>query len=353
MRLTVLFCLLAFYGFNQIPEHRKKQLDSIVTNLNQSILRNLDSVHHELHYSGTNDEERVFLYFGLIAIQYKYDYNRKGDKKAKEYSSYYIAYKKKAVCRDFALIFEELCKRSEIPCVIAEGRVSVPPWEGFIDLFKRRIKRVNHAWNVVKYNDEWHPVDPTWSKIDSIKKYYIYDDSGRRKYAGRVKISNREYYKKNPRDFYRKRKCVHPAYYCMDTIYTYKTSKKKYKNRKLYETSYNYNKVLDSLSSNNDYEISREYQSSLKSYSSLDYIYSSLSRDFKFAEIKRSKFDQLTSLDCDEHLTELERKLSIIKVQLGYDFRQKLIDHKNDLLKLKKKLKRKEQSISQNKIKRY
>jgi len=348
VRLSILFCLLATYGFNQIPEYRQKQLDSIVTNLNRNTLNNLDSVHSELHNAGIDDEERVFLFYGLIAIQYKYDDNRKGDKNAKEYSVYYIAQKRTAVCRDFALIFDELCKRSGIPCVIAHGRVGVPLWEGALDMFKREIKRVNHAWNIVKFNEQWHPVDPTWSKIDSIKKYYTYDDSGRRKYSGKAKISNREYYEKDPKDFYRKRTSIHPAYYCMDTVYTYKTSRKKYKNRKIYMTDYNFNAALDSMSMSDDYEIKKEFQSSLKSYSSLNYIYSSLSRDFKFPEIKHSKFDELTSRECDEHLAELERKLKIVKDELGYDFDHTFVEHKKDVLELKKKLARREQSLSQN-----
>lgn len=348
MRLTILFCLLASYGFNQIPEYRQKQLDSIVTNLNRSTLVHLDSLHSELHLAGVNDEERVFLYYGLIAIHYKYDYDRKGDKNAKEYSAYYIAQRKNGVCRDFALILDDLCKRSDIPCVIAHGRVGVPVWEGISDMFKRKIRRVNHAWNIVKLNEEWRPVDPTWSKIDSIKKYYTYDDAGRRKYAGKAKIPNREYYEKEPRDFYRKRKCVHPAYYCMDTVYTYKTSRRKYKNRKIYATDYNYSSALDSISASDDAEIKKEFLSSLKSYSSFDYIYSSLSRDFKFPEIKYSKFDQLTSKECDEHLAELERRLKIVKDELGRDFEQKFDAHKKEVLALKKKLVRKEQALHQN-----
>jgi hypothetical protein len=346
MRLTIIYCLFASYGFNQIPEYRQKQLDSIVTNLDRVTLNNLDSVHSKLHYAGADDEERVFLFYGLIAIQYKYDYKRKGDENAKEYSVYYIAQKKKAVCRDFALIFDELCKRSEIPCVIAYGRAEVTLLGSVIDIFKPKIKRVNHAWNIVKFNEQWRPVDPTWSKIDSIKKYYTYDDAGRRKYAGKVKISNREYYDMPPRDFYRRRKSVHPAYYCMDTIYTYKTSVKKYSRRKIYSTAYDFNTVLDSLSMSENYEIKKEFQSALKSYSSLNYMHAYLARDFKFPEMKYSKYDQLTLEKCDEHLAVLERKLKIVQDEFGYDFQYKFDEHKIEVLKLKKRIQRKEPAIS-------
>lgn len=342
MRLTLLFCLFTFFGIGQIPEDRQQQLDSIVTNLDKDILRNLDSLHHTLHFAGTNDEERVFLFFGLIAIQYKYDHARKGDKNAKEYTPHYVAFKRRGVCRDFALIFDELCRRSEIPCVIATGQTKVPPWEGFANIFKRKIKKVNHAWNVIKYNDEWHPIDPTWSKIDSIKKYYSYDESGRRKYAGRAKISNREYYDKAPKDFYLKRTAVHPAFYCMDTIYTYKTSKKKYKNRKVYAVDYDYAAVLDSLDASEDYRLRYAYQESIRQYTSFNYIGAAIVRDFKFAEIKHSKFDPLTSQSCDAHLTELERKLTIIEAEQGYDLEHLFLEHKTDVLKLKKKLERRE-----------
>ncbi|MFK7787378.1 MAG: transglutaminase domain-containing protein [Crocinitomicaceae bacterium] len=347
MRLTFFFCFFVFTGLGQIPESRTKQLDSIVTNVDRETLRNLDSLHNYLHNAGSSDEERVFLFYGLIAIHYKYDQSRKGDKHAKEYSAYYVAYKKKAVCRDFALVFDELCARSDIPCVIASGRVSVLPWESVADMFKRKIRRVNHAWNVVKYNGEWHPVDPTWSKIDSIVKYYKEDDSGRRKYAGKVKMSNREYYKKQPRDFYKKRNCVHPAYYCMDTVYRYKDRGKRYKKRRIYSKNYDFNRVLDSLSSAEDYKLSKEFQSEISEYADLGYLYPSLYRDFKFTEIKYSRFDKPTVEDCEKHLSELERKLNLVKKEFGHNYSGLFQTHKQEVIKLKKRIARRQKALSQ------
>ena len=344
MRATLLLCLLNFSLFGQISEVRQRQLDSVVTNIDRNTLLNLDSLHAKLHATGRNDEERVFLYFGLVAIQYKYDNSRKGDRSAKEYTAYYVAQKKKGVCRDFALIFKELCDRSEIPCVIATGRVNVPIWEAVPDLFKRRQKRINHAWNVVKVNDKWNPIDPNWSKIDSKRKYYTYDDRGRGKYAGKLKISNRDYYDKHPTHFYRKRKCVHPAFYCMNTVYTYKTSNNKYKNRKVLITDYDYSSVLDSIAGNQTYVFSKEYQETILNYAKVNYISAELSRDFKFAELKRSRFDQCTSSQCTEHLSQLKEKTEFLKEELDYDLTFKYEEHKTQVLKLKKKLERRENS---------
>jgi hypothetical protein len=346
MRLTFFFCLFTFTGISQITEHRAKQLDSIVTNVDRVTLRNLDSLHQYLHHAGANDEERVFLFYGLIAIHYKYDQSRNGDKNAKEYSPYYVAYRKKAVCRDFALLFDELCFRSNIPCVIASGRSSVPIGESISDIFKRKIRRVNHAWNVVKYNGEWHPVDPTWSKIDYIHKYYEQDESGRRRYAGKAKISNREYYNKPPREFYKKRNCIHPAFYCMDTVYRYKDRGKRYKRRKIYSVDYDYAKVLDSLSSTEDYSLSREFHSEIQDYAGFGYLYMTLSRDFKFTEIKYSKFDKPTVEECDQHLEELERKLHHVKNEIGENYFGLFRVHKEDVIKLKKRIARRQQAIS-------
>jgi len=231
MKITILFLFLSIYGNSQILEKRRKQLDSLVTNIDKNTLRNLDSLHLYLHSKASNDEERIFMYFGLIAIHYKYDFKRKKDKTAKEYSVYYIAQKKSGVCRDFAVIFKELCLRSDIPCVLAYGQARGTLWDEIKAGFKKRIKRVNHVWNIVKINNVWRPVDPTWSGIDSIRKYYSYGDNKRKRYAGKVKISNRSYYDKVPMDFYLRRTAIHPAYYCMDNIYTYKTSMKIYSKR--------------------------------------------------------------------------------------------------------------------------
>lgn len=346
MRLIILLSFTTSFCFCQITDVRKKQLDSIVTNIDKAILKNLDSLHEYLHFTADNDEERVFLYYGLVPIHYKYDYARKGDKKAKEYTAYYVAQKKSGVCRDFALVFEDLCKRSNIPCITASGRAKSKFWDEFKDVFKSRTKRVNHAWNVVKVNGSWRPVDPTWSYIASIEKHYTYDEDGRKKYAGKTKVSNRNYYEKSHRDFYRKRTAVHPAFYCLDTVYTYKTSQKNYKRRKVYAQNYNYSLVLDSLSSNPLYQYSKEFQHSLTAYSKLHYVRTMLYRDLNYHLLKRSKFDQLTPLDCDKHLSELEIKLTYIKKELGYNFEFENQKHKEEILKLKKKLERKQGSIA-------
>jgi hypothetical protein len=43
----------------------------------------------------------------------------------------------------------------------------------------------------------------------------------------------------------------------------------------------------------------------------------------------------------------MERKLKIVKDEFGYDFEKKFNEHKDEVQKLKKKLARKEQSLSQ------
>jgi hypothetical protein len=133
----------------------------------------------------------------------------------------------------------------------------------------------------------------------------------------------------------------------MDTVYRYKDRGKRYKKRKIYLLDYDYAKVLDSLSSTEDYSLSNEFHSEIEDYAGFRYVYMTLSRDFKFTEIKYSKFDKPTVEDCDQHLAELERKLHHVKNEVGEDYSWLFQTHKQDVIKLKKRIARRQQALTQ------
>ncbi len=70
--------------------------------------------------------------------------------------------RKKGVCQHYSLVFEELCLHSEIESKFIGG------------LVKTKSGRANsHAWNAVKYKDEWQLIDVTFGsgKLDENKKF--------------------------------------------------------------------------------------------------------------------------------------------------------------------------------------
>lgn len=332
-------------GFNakaNIGNYRSLQLDSIITNINKQKLRNLDSLHSYIEQYAKTDEERVFMYYGVVAIHYKYDHKRAklSSKKSVEYTPHYTAYKRSGVCRDFAALIKELCDRSNIPCVVAVGRAKVGLLGGIKDFFLRRLKESNHAWNVVKYDSNWHTVDATWSRVIEVKKNTSIDSTGK-KIRSKIKVASRDYFNPIYEDVYNKRKAEHPAFYAEPTIYSYKSMYKKKEERIILKKNYNYFAVLDSLSSNKHYKFSSEFEDSSAVYSSntASGYYYNVYRDF--LKLKRSKYNKLTMEECKSHLIELDEleKYLLLKDKKGYfaRFKEHRLEVENTITKLKKK----------------
>jgi hypothetical protein len=342
-KILVVTLLLAatFYVRANVGAYRGFQLDSIVTNIDKQVLKNLDSLHHFVDQWAVSNEEKVFMYYGVIAIHYKYDKKRAklSRKKSVEYTPHYTTYKRKGVCRDFAVLIKELCDRSNIPCVVAVGRSKVNFFKGVIDFFLFKLDDSNHAWNVVKYDANWHIIDATWGYVSEVKKKKYVDENGRIKRA-KIKIASRKYYDPMYDDVYSKRKAEHPAYYAESTVYTYKTIYKSKESRVPLDTNYNYNQVLDSLSSNDFFKFSSQYEDSASVYSdnTSSWYYFQIYHDF--LKLKRSKFNRLTSLDCEKHLAELdnlERYLLYKEGKSFAPFSRHRLEVEKKLLKLKKK----------------
>lgn len=339
--ITIAILLLAFNGISEISEIRQKQLDSIVTNLDKSTIRNLDSLHFQIHSQGLNDEERVFMFYGYFAIHCRYDYSRKGNRNPIEYTPYYTARAKSGVCRDFSALFKELCRRSNIPCLEVYGRCP-GDLKGFLkDVVKLRTRRSNHSWNVVKFNGSWHHMDPTWSTVLKTEKYYGMDEFGRRKYLGKVKIPMRRYYDCSSEFMFAKRSSTHPAFYLSTTVPTFKTARKSENRRKIWVNNYGFSKVLDSLANNPNHELSNSFRSIGKIYCHRFNYGRVLSDNWNFLELKRTQYNPLTTENCQEHLESFKAILTYLKNEHGNDYKEKFQEHEQEVKKVQERLKRK------------
>ena len=64
---------------------------------------------------------------------------------------------KKAVCADYAALLNYLCARCGIPSRIVDG------WANTCE--SSRLSP--HAWNIVRVNDIWYPIDATWAAANA------------------------------------------------------------------------------------------------------------------------------------------------------------------------------------------
>jgi transglutaminase/protease-like cytokinesis protein 3 len=104
-----------------------------------------------------NEMEKIEAIFCWIAQNISYDFeviNNPGT--YIETDAYSVLYNRQTVCQGFSELFKLLCNTAGIECRVIYGWVKV---RGF------SIKSgdgTNHAWNMVKLNDEWKLVDVTF-----------------------------------------------------------------------------------------------------------------------------------------------------------------------------------------------
>lgn len=334
--LTFLFCHLSYGAINP---RRQFQLDSITTNINRNIVRNIDSVHFYLNSQAKNDEEKVWMFYGLIATHFKYDNKRKGEKNRPSYSPEYTTKKLSGVCEDFAELFKELCNRSHIPCLVVFGKAKT----GFFGLFEniQKIVRLqsikfNHAWNVVKINGEWKLMDPTWSHIIKVEKKILV--TGKTRKNVNIKIVDRSYYEIDPYIMRRDHKPGHPAFLTCKMIPTFKTVFRKTKHQKFYTENYDYSKKLDSIYNNEYPLLSKIYIDEFDEYSSRSIFQYEISKQLIIPFQKR--VNPMTINDYEKSLDALN-KLSKFLIEtynydLGFQKSASEVKIKKNIEKLKK-----------------
>lgn len=139
-----------------------------------------NKVAHLIGDSCKTELEKVYTIYTYIAGFYKYDMNRlkliyKRKIKRELYLSEVIK-NKKGVCGDFSNLFVTLCDSLDIGCFRVSG------YSRTFSIFHPVKKNYyNHAWNVVRVEGKWYPVDVTFGmqhftnkKLDQDKINYSF-----------------------------------------------------------------------------------------------------------------------------------------------------------------------------------
>jgi hypothetical protein len=339
--ILILFVTAISSAYAAISPLRQRFLDSLVTNIPANTFKNLDSLHKHLHDAVSTDEERVFMYYGLFGIHFKYDQARFKAKYTREYTPAYTLSKRRGVCRDFADLFLELCKRSEIPCVVALGSTKKKWYEIPGEVIHRKWKQPNHAWNIVKFNGNWHLMDPTWSSVRTVEKIYGKDAKGRTLYMCSIKTPMRDYYDASSTFFYEGRNAVHPAYYLNSKIFSFKTALRKEKNRKVEAQDYPFAQVLDCIAENPHEQQSREFYNTEMFYSKRTGYYHRLGDFMLFFDLKRAPYDPLTIEDIQKNHQEFEAMITFLESEFERSFQADYLFYIERMKKEIESLKRK------------
>lgn len=263
-RLSLTFFIIIFslksFSIIQLDSIRMLQLDSVVSNAPKETRKDLYLLHNYIHINGKTDEERVWMFFAVFPNFIKYEKKRMFERKPLAYTPEYVINKRKGVCRDFALTFDRFCELSNIPCIQITGKTPFNIILFIKSLIHLKLPTTLHQWCLVKVNDRWMIMDPTWAKVKEVKKYYSIDRNGNKIIKGKCKVIDRKYFDANPFLSIQKHKPFHPAFYLLEEVPTYKSSfKNSYKEkskRKLFSQDYDFKSVLDSIYKNRHPELS-------------------------------------------------------------------------------------------------
>ncbi len=352
----LLFSITNISAWSGIDSLRGIQLDSIVTNIPKEVRKDIVVLHRYIHDKAQNNEERVWMYFAINAIYIRYEKERVYKRKPKFYTPDYTLYKRKGVCRDQSELFGEMCKLSGIPCIQVVGKTPFNLILFLNQLIHFKIPSFYHQWCVVKINNNWSLMDPTWAKVQQIKKYYSSDKQGHRKTIGKCKIVSRLYYDAIPEFNSLTHKPFHPAFLLLANVPTYKSSfKEVYKTpekRKYSQLNYNYNQALDSIY-NNDYpELSSKLNSESYFYSKKNYSSYFFNKELSWHNNLTSKKYKPTLQDYYCHFEHLDSLSKYYEIEYGSSRIEYIDDYKENIDTLYiKKIEHKQRN--RTKIKHY
>lgn len=314
------FILISVSVLAEIPEVRKRQLDSIVSIMDQTLRKDLEAAHRYLDSRGKDQEEKVWLFYGYIGTYFKYDKERMSDLKAPFYNPELTVKKSKGVCRDFSRVFEYLCVKSNIPCFSIVGKTRMP-----IKLFIQwklhfYSTKITHQWNIVRVNGTWMLMDPTWTNIDSKTKVSFYDSKNKTHKSFYLVSVSREYYNPSPEFMAKSHAPIHPAFSLFSCVPTFKTIRKDSKKQRIYKDNYNYSQVLDSIWSQKNTLFSRAFVDESFHYSEVATLYRLFDYELDIALVKPDKNQPVTTVFYDERIAKIKSLISHIETIFGVNY---------------------------------
>lgn len=118
----------------------------------------IERLSQKLTINDSTDLAKVTHFYEWIGKRIKYDLKGKNKVRLTTYKPQKVVRRKKALSKEYALLFQALCKAQNIPCILMYGYSR----DQFF-LLDQSYTYVNHVWNVVLINDQWELVDVTKS----------------------------------------------------------------------------------------------------------------------------------------------------------------------------------------------
>ncbi|MCU4157902.1 hypothetical protein J1N10_18150 [Carboxylicivirga sp. A043] len=202
-KLQLFVCLFCFTNF--LSAQIKQSIEDKIKTYPNSY-EHYEPLAEQIKADFKTDEDRAAAIFTWIALNIEYDVESYYSKHPKSISYSYRSEEERrqierrihemlaettiqegrAVCQGYSELFRVLCLECGIESEVISGHSKTMPQE-----IGRKLAFSDHAWNVVKLNDQWYLLDATWAA-----------GSVNHRFGEFVPKFNPVYYKTNPDLFF-------------------------------------------------------------------------------------------------------------------------------------------------------
>ena len=157
--VAILLCCLSGTSQTQF-----KKIDEAMLSVPSQNENSIESLVKYIESKAQNNLEKARAAFCWIANNVAYDIRKFERDKPSNFEPEKVFKKRIAVCAGFANLYQDLCKRMNIPCEMVSGY-----GKGYGFKKGQVLNESDHVWNAIKADSVWRLVDVTWAS-GSIKK---------------------------------------------------------------------------------------------------------------------------------------------------------------------------------------
>lgn len=169
-KLLLYVSVLPLLGFAQsinLKTFDYSKADSIAINFPKKKYKSTTEIVAPLTESFVTEHEKFRVIFRWITENIEYNKSAANAADADK-----VVRKNKAVCQGFANLLKEMCESANITCDVIVGYTKTD-----VKDIERKLKKTDHAWNMVTLNGQKYLVDVTWatSKYNMVTRKFQKD----------------------------------------------------------------------------------------------------------------------------------------------------------------------------------
>ena len=158
--LILLFCLLSFGALAKSYNTVDSRAEHVPAGYEKSLP---ELVNYLIEPYKNDDEKKARVLMAWIVYHIDYDDYKADNINKTTYrrhpsrvSTGDIFETRVGVCQDIASLYQRMAGLAGLDCVVVSGYAGN-------EVTRRDMEKQRHSWNVVKINDKWEFVDPTWA----------------------------------------------------------------------------------------------------------------------------------------------------------------------------------------------